>query len=405
MFVRNLESIIVKLIPSILSMVYIVLVGEYYTINDSRDLVFFLSFIFVGSALLKFGGDNYLIREFSSGSKNKNKNLIKQVYSTITIMSIFGLLCIISTVFFGGFDISFLILSLITPAYSIVTVWGLYFLAKHRKWTFMAISQGLLYVVLIVCALLKIDTLTTLIFLGLVLLIVIVLCHFYYMRHLSNGNFLFPISIKYVGRFYLQVKNFSIASLFQMMLNWGVVLIGGIVLVPELVVHFSLAQRFAFALSFFLGAISFFLAPRFAKLFSDGDFKLLRQEYLACWKSGFLYTMITFAMVIVFYFIFYDESLFARFYDPNFLWFLIIFSVGQFVNAAVGPVGIILSMCSREEFLRRNIQRSLLAFLLMSPIVFIYQDYGIAYLATATVIFQNILNFRSSLVIWRHEFL
>ncbi|MFP6788343.1 MAG: MATE family efflux transporter [Thalassolituus sp.] len=114
--------------------------------------------------------------------------------------------------------------------------------------------------------------------------------------------------------------------------------------------YLTAAQRTATLTSFVLMVVNMVVAPRYARLWKEGN--IARIQKLANWSTR---GMILFVTPIVTVMIFYPEMI-MRLFGSEFekgARLLSIITVGQFVNVATGSVVYLLNMSGHERDFRR----------------------------------------------------
>ena len=169
--------------------------------------------------------------------------------------------------------------------------------------------------------------------------------------------------------------------------QWSGVLIAGAILIPEAVAELNAAQRTANLISFVLVVINMVVAPRYARLWMNGNVVGLRK--LAHNASRLAILLVAPSLILIFVFSAEIMSMFgASYVEAGML--LVIFGVGHAVNVATGSVGYLLNMSGYEKEFRR-ITVYVGVFSIVSAIVLV-DFFGAIGAATATAMSSSIQN-------------
>jgi O-antigen/teichoic acid export membrane protein len=183
--------------------------------------------------------------------------------------------------------------------------------------------------------------------------------------------------------------NLWAASIMSLAVQWSGILIGGAMLQAEDVALLTAAQRTAMLTSFVLMVVNMVVAPRYAKLWKEGNLERIR--YLAKWSTRGMTAMV---LPIVAVMIVWPEKvmgLFGNGFEEATV-LLMILAVGQFVNVATGSVGYLLNMCGFEIVYRVIVSYSgVIAILLALFLSHFFGCLGAAYAIALGVIIQNLL--------------
>lgn len=140
-----------------------------------------------------------------------------------------------------------------------------------------------------------------------------------------------------------------VVTIMSQMVQWSGQFIAGAYVSSEALAQLAVAQRTAMLSSFILMAVNLVVAPRFAKLYRDND--LAQLERLAI-KSVKLISL--FALPVIGVMLFFPSSLMSLF-GHEFIEgaaLLRILSIGQFIGAMTGSVGLLLVMSGHERDMR-----------------------------------------------------
>ena len=165
--------------------------------------------------------------------------------------------------------------------------------------------------------------------------------------------------------------------------------VSGIYCDPEDISVLAAAQRTAMLTSFILIAVNLVVAPRFAKLFQEEKHHELERLAINSVRMLLIITIPTITLVLIF------ADLIMLIFGPTFEDggdLLRILALGQFMNAAAGSVGLLLSMTGHEKDLRNNtIVSGILALALCITTIPFIGVYGAAVSTAVATGIQNIL--------------
>ena len=145
-------------------------------------------------------------------------------------------------------------------------------------------------------------------------------------------------------------SNLWVASSMSLAVIWSGVLVAGAFLPAEELAYLAAAQRTAGLASFALMVINMVVAPRYAKLWVEGNLEQVRT--LARWSTR---GMIALALPVIAMMLIFPALIMSIFGDgfEQGAVLLMIIAVGQFVNVATGSVGYLLQMSGHERDFRR----------------------------------------------------
>jgi O-antigen/teichoic acid export membrane protein len=173
-------------------------------------------------------------------------------------------------------------------------------------------------------------------------------------------------------------------------MGWTDILVLGAWSDPEQVGVYGIAMRIALLTTFVLSAVNIVVAPQFAALHAAGDSAGLKRvaQRTAFWTRAIAVPALLVLLTV--------PDLILQFFGPKFkegAWALRILAVGQFVNLATGPVGIILLMTGNEKIMRNNIAVSA-ALNLIGNLVLVptYGAIGAAASTATALVFMNIVS-------------
>lgn len=160
---------------------------------------------------------------------------------------------------------------------------------------------------------------------------------------------------------------------------------------------YGVAKRVSDLVVFILVAVNSIVAPKFAALYAQGDFRAL--DALA---RNAAKLMIALAAPVLLVFILVPSWLLGVF-GPDFragATVLAILASGQFVNVATGSVGYLLMMTGHEKLMRNNIIACTILSVGLSAILI--PKYGVVGAALATAVSLATMNLISlGLVYWK----
>lgn len=144
---------------------------------------------------------------------------------------------------------------------------------------------------------------------------------------------------------------------------WGVVILGQVIQWSSQllmgvwgsvadVALFAVAQRTAMLIGFSLFAVNASAGPKFAALYSQGD--MVGLERVALWSVRLILLVAVPSVIFMMVFPQWLMGLFGSQFETGAA-ALMILAVGQFIGAAVGSVGSLLSMTGHERYLRWNV--------------------------------------------------
>jgi O-antigen/teichoic acid export membrane protein len=182
--------------------------------------------------------------------------------------------------------------------------------------------------------------------------------------------------------------NLWTASIMRLIVQWSGILIAGVMLPAEDVALLSAAQRTAMLTSFALMVVNMVVAPRYARLWKEGNIDSIR--YLAKWSTR---GMILMVLPVVAAMMIWPEnvmSLFGEGFEEAAI-LLMILAAGQCVNASTGSVGFLLNMSGHERDFNRVTLFS--APLTLVMVIVFTSEYGAIGCAVATSLGVSVQNF------------
>ena len=175
------------------------------------------------------------------------------------------------------------------------------------------------------------------------------------------------------------------------------VLMVGFMLGPKPVGIYSVADRAAEFINLFQLTLNPALAPTFASLFAAKEMKQLQRVVTTSTRMTFLA-----ALLVGFAFIVFGGRILGLFYGPDFARgqrALAILSVGQLINVAAGPVGILLAMTRHERDAAWSLGISTASNLILNWILI--PIWGLEGSAVAAAVSLALLNVLSSVRVYR----
>lgn len=182
--------------------------------------------------------------------------------------------------------------------------------------------------------------------------------------------------------------NLWIAMLMTLTVAWSGVLIGGRFVSAADVAQLATAQRVAVLVVFVLLVCDMFVAPRYAKLFADGDIAQMRRIARVSTRL-----MLLVALPLAASLGFFSEQVMALF-GPEFSaagQVLTILLIGQTVNVATGSIGQLLTMTKYEaDYRRATLLAAIVTVVLTLALAKTFGIVGIAWASTIGTITQNL---------------
>jgi O-antigen/teichoic acid export membrane protein len=181
-----------------------------------------------------------------------------------------------------------------------------------------------------------------------------------------------------------------LVTMMTLVMGWTDILVLGVWSDPEQVGIYGIAMRIALLSTFVLSAVNIVAAPQFAALHAAGDAAGLKRvaQQSAFWTRAIAVPVLLVLLTM--------PDLILQIFGPKFkegAWVLRILAVGQFVNLATGPVGIILLMTGNEKIMRNNIAISA-ALNLIGNLVLVptYGAIGAAASTATALVFMNVMS-------------
>lgn len=143
---------------------------------------------------------------------------------------------------------------------------------------------------------------------------------------------------------------YFIGSIGSIVLTWSDTLIVGMVSEPENIAAYYAACKIATLTSFVLISVNSIAAPKYAALYASGDIKTLEK---ISQLSTLLVALLALLPALIFV-IFADElmSLYGKGYNTGSI-YLIILTLGQYINVLCGSVGLMLVMSHNQSLMAK----------------------------------------------------
>lgn len=144
--------------------------------------------------------------------------------------------------------------------------------------------------------------------------------------------------------------NLWTATSMSMAVQWSGILMAGAFVISSDIAYLSAAQRTANLASFALVVVNMVVAPRYARLWHEGNVDEMRR--LAKWSTRGMLLLVLPIIVVILFIPELIMGLFGDGYEKGAI-LLSIMAIGQFVNVATGSVGYLLNMSGHERDFRR----------------------------------------------------
>lgn len=183
-------------------------------------------------------------------------------------------------------------------------------------------------------------------------------------------------------------SNLWAASTMTICVQWSGILIAGAVVTSMEIAYLVTAQRTASLLNILLMIINLVVAPRFAKLWYQGNIRAMRK--LSFWSTLIMIILAFPLFMIMLFQPDYIMTLFGPSYSRG-AQLLVILALGQYINVATGSVGYLLNMSGNEVSFRKvTFIAGPITIILSLILVHYFGVTGIAVATTAGLITQNI---------------
>ena len=186
---------------------------------------------------------------------------------------------------------------------------------------------------------------------------------------------------KFQRKFILPAKRLLLSSGTGIISASASVVVLGVLAGAKDVGLYNLASRLAMLTIVVLEVLNTVLAPKIAVLYSEKKIKEI-QKLL----TPISLLLLFFGVLLVVFFVFYGQSLVLLWGDDfrGAYFYLVILSIGQFVNLSTGAVGVVLTMTNNEQILS-TIGLATMFFSILANIVLIYL-YGVLGACIATLL-------------------
>ncbi|MAE90544.1 MAG: hypothetical protein CMI67_13285 [Pelagibaca sp.] len=182
--------------------------------------------------------------------------------------------------------------------------------------------------------------------------------------------------------------NLWIASIMSLTVQWSGILIAGAMLTAEDVALLTAAQRTAMLTSFVLMVVNMVVAPRYARLWKEGNIDGIRN--LAKWATRGMVAMVLPVVAIMLIWPSDVMKVFGEGYEQAAI-LLSVLVVGQFVNVASGTVGYLLHMTGHEREVKNSmIYSGLCTLVLTITLIHLYGVLGAAVAVSLGVVILNL---------------
>lgn len=180
-----------------------------------------------------------------------------------------------------------------------------------------------------------------------------------------------------------------VTTIMTQLVMWSGQFIAGIYESSDVIAQLAVAQRTAALISFILVSINFIFAPRFSEMYAKSEISEL--EVVAKWSVR-LATF--FALPVTLILILFPTTIMSLF-GADFKagsYYLVILAIGQFFNAAVGPVAFLLIMTGHENDMKKiSLITGIFAIFSIWLLTYFFGGIGNSIGTALTVILQNIL--------------
>lgn len=145
-------------------------------------------------------------------------------------------------------------------------------------------------------------------------------------------------------------SNLWAAANMSLLVQWSGVLVAGAYVATEELAYLSAAQRTVMLASFVLMVVNMVVAPRYAKLWREGNVKEVQRLAKLSTRG-----MIVLVLPVVVFMVTFPEWIMGWFgggFEQGAA-LLVVMALGQFVNVATGSVGYLLTMSGHERDFRK----------------------------------------------------
>lgn len=189
--------------------------------------------------------------------------------------------------------------------------------------------------------------------------------------------------------FYSSLPNMFLPSFMHYIVQWGSLIILGLVATSSEVGQYSISHRISYMVNFILIVLNTVTAPHFSSLYKKGEIKQL--EKLAVKSTTY---MILFSLPIFFGLLFFSSEILSLAGDEfsNTQYILIILIFGQLINVSTGSVSFLLNMTGHEKEMRNvMLVTGGVAIILCYILSTLYGAIGAAISTSIALILQNTL--------------
>ena len=392
-----------KGVGAVLTFILNVYIARILGVNDVGIFFLATTIIFVFATLGRFGLDNVVIKLISSFSSESNWQGIKSVFKGSLIISVFLTACLSILLFIFSDWIS-------------IKIFHKPELVSIIKW--MSVRILPIAVISLIAeslkGLKKIGSSQLIFNIGLPFISILFLLIMPSIHHLSGMVFIWNSSAILVMVFSviiwrLIIKNYKsekpqpdYRGLFQagyplfiimglnMMITWSSTIFLGIYNDNADVGIFNAAMRTANLMNFLLVSVNAIAAPRYAELYHQKNFSLLKLTAQDTTKFMFWLSLPVFIIVMIF------PSQIMGLFGEQFRsggTILLIMIISQFINVSTGSVGYLLMMSGNEKLLRNNIFIiAILNIILNIILVPRYGIYGAVIASGVSLTVQNMIS-------------
>jgi O-antigen/teichoic acid export membrane protein len=403
-----------KILEKILGLVIVSLIAKQYGSEALGIYSLFNSYLIIGTTIALFGGDIAAIKIFPELLSSSSKESIRQFYMLMVrrCLTYSMLISVIILVLFGvklrlAVEDYLNDLMLYIWVFSIIITNTLLIFNQHvmrvlasiKVFAIAQIIPQLLIVLLIISSLYLSGDKSDVIIAKSISIFISLFVLTYLARRL-----IFRIDTNFISKKYYKwtdVSKYSwpiyISGLSGMIHAQAGIVIIGYFLDLKSVATYAAALSLATIATFILSTVNIIAAPKFSKHFSKGDVEDAMQVAKYTSKIIFWFSI----PLLLILFIFGDKML-SLFYGDDYqlaYTYLLVLSVGQFINAISGPNGSFMKMTGCGVANRNIVFFSTVLNIFLS-IVFVYY-YGVIGAAIAFTITLSVINILSVIYIYK----
>lgn len=194
-----------------------------------------------------------------------------------------------------------------------------------------------------------------------------------------------------------RARSLFFVAIALMIISWGGQVLSGFYLSSEDLARLSITQKISMALGAVLIGVDAYVSPKFAKEYkASGVSEQLRYLYTKTIFASTIPAVLMFLLLI-----FFSEDL-LRYIGSGYVGYsslLLIFLIGQLVNACTGSAQNLLNMSGNDDLSKNSVFVATVVFLiLIYPMLYFFGVYGVAVVISSSVIIQNLL---SAFYCWR----